>query len=399
MKKFVKAMAVVCSLALVACCFAGCGAGAKNYTSGNTTFVIGASGPLTGGAGVYGQGVKNGAQMAVDEINEKGGLNGVKFSLEMMDDKNDASNVSVNFSTLLEKGMQVSLGCVTTNPCLEFKNLSKDENVFFITPSASNDKVPEYDNAYQMCFADGNQGKAAAEYVKGTYAGQTIGVLYKSDDAYSTGILELFKQTIGSDVKLVEASFQGENVTSFDSQINTLKDCKFIFMPIYYTPASQFMAQAKNTIAADAVYYGCDGLDGIDNIKGFDIYTIPQEISYLSHFNSKATEGPASEFVKKYIAKYGADTLNQFGASAYDCVYAIYDAMKQAGDKVTGVTMSASDLCEVLKGVFNGGFKFTGVTGEYKDGVQSSITWESNGFVNKSAVKYVVKAAGATKAN
>ena len=95
----------------------------------------------------------------------------------------------------------------------------------------------------------------------------------------------------------------------------------------------------------------------------------------------------------------GADTLNQFGASAYDCVYAIYDAMKQAGDKVTGVTMSASDLCEVLKGVFNGGFKFTGVTGEYKDGVQSSITWESNGFVNKSAVKYVVKAAGATKAN
>ena len=159
MKNFVKAMAVVCSLALVACCFAGCGAGAKNYTSGNTTFVIGASGPLTGGAGVYGQGVKNGAQMAVDEINEKGGLNGVKFSLEMMDDKNDASNVSVNFSTLLEKGMQVSLGCVTTNPCLEFKNLSKDENVFFITPSASNDKVPEYDNAYQMCFADGTRVK------------------------------------------------------------------------------------------------------------------------------------------------------------------------------------------------------------------------------------------------
>lgn len=394
MKKLVKVLAVVCMLALVAGCFAGCG-GANNYTAQNTTFVIGASGPLTGSAGVYGQGVQNGAQMAIDEINEQGGLNGVKFSLEMMDDKNEASNISINFSSLLEKGMQVSLGCVTSNPCLEFKTLSKDENVFFLTPSASSDSVPEYDNAYQMCFADGNQGKAAGDYVKSTFAGQTIGVLCKSDDAYSTGILNQFKDTVGDTVKLVEASFQGENVTSFDSQISTLKDCKFIFMPIYYTPASQFMAQAKNTVAADAVYYGCDGLDGIDNIPGFDITTIPQEISYLSHFNSKATEGPAAEFVKKYVAKYGTDTLNQFGASAYDCVYAIYGAMKAAGDKVTGVTMSASDLCEVLKEQFNGDYTFTGITGEYKDGVQSSISWESSGYVNKSAVKYVVKASTA----
>lgn len=393
MNKFKRFVAGAMATVMVVASFAGCGL-SKNYTSKNTTYVIGASGPLTGGAAVYGQGVKNGAQMAVDEINENGGLNGVKFSLEMLDDKNDASNVSVNFSSLLEKGMQVSLGCVTTNPCLEFKTLAKDENVFFMTPSASADSVPEFDNGYQMCFADGNQGKAAAEYVKSEYPGQTIGVLYKSDDAYSTGILKQFKENIGTSVKLVEASFQGENVTSFDSQINTLKDCKFIFMPIYYTPASQFMVQAKNTVAADAVYYGCDGLDGIDNIKGFDIKSIPQEVSYLSHFNSKATEGPAAEFSKKYTAKYGADTLNQFGAAAYDCVYAIYDAMKEAGDKVTGVTMSATDLCEVLKDVFKGGFKFTGVTGEYKDGVQSSMTWENNGYVNKTAVKYVVKAAG-----
>lgn len=393
MKTFTKVMAMAAVAAMFLFAFAGCG-GETNYAADNTEFIIGASGPLTGGAGVYGQGVKNGAQMAVDEINAAGGLNGVKLKLEMLDDKNDASNVSVNFSSLYEKGMQVSLGCVTTNPCLEFKTLAKEENVFFMTPSASNDKVPEYDNGYQMCFADGNQGKAAAEYVKSTYAGQTIGVLYKSDDAYSTGIMEQFRENIGSDVKLVETSFMGETVTSFDSQINTLKDCHFIFMPIYYTPASQFMAQAKNTIPANTVYYGCDGLDGIDTIPGFDITTIPQEVSYLSHFNSNATEGPAKEFADKYVAAYGADTLNQFGAAAYDCVYAIYGAMKEAGDKVS-VTMSASDLCEVLKSVFNGGYTFTGVTGEYKDGQQSSMTWESNGYVNKSAVKYVVKASDA----
>lgn len=395
MKRTMKIMAAVLSLVLVATCFAGCG-GSTNYAANNKNFIIGASGPLTGGAAVYGQGVQNGAQMAIDEINAAGGLNGVNLQLEMMDDKNDASNISINYSTLYEKGMQVSLGCVTSNPCLEFKTLAKDDNVFFLTPSASNDQVPEFDNGYQMCFADGNQGKAAAAYVNGVYGGQTIGVLYKSDDAYSTGILEQFKANLSKDITLVEASFQGETVTSFDSQINTLKGCNFIFMPIYYTPASQFMVQAKNTVAANAIYYGCDGLDGVDSVKGFDIYSIPQEVSYLSHFNSKATEGPAAEFVKKYTEKYGSETLNQFGASAYDCVYAIYNAMKQAGDKVN-VTMSASDLSNVLKEVFNNGFTFTGITGEYKEGKQSSISWESNGFVNKSAVKYVVKAAGAKK--
>ena len=105
----------------------------------------------------------------------------------------------------------------------------------------------------------------------------------------------------------------------------------------------------------------------------------------LSHFNSKATDGKAKEFIDKYTTKYGTDTLNQFGASAYDCVYAIYEALKAAGDKVnTG--MSASEICTVLRGEFNGGFTFSGVTG-------SNITWNASGYVEKAAVRYIVKEA------
>lgn len=403
MKTLKKVAAAVLAAAMLTACFAGCGNKkdtGKNYASGNTEFVIGTTGPLTGGASVYGTAVQNSAQMAVDEINAAGGLNGKNFKLVMMDDKHDASTVATNYASLIESGMQVSLGTVTTGPGLEFKNLAHNDNVFFLTPSASGDDIPEFDNAYQMCFADGNQGAASAQYVNENLKGQTIGVLYKSDDAYSTGILDQFKSNLDKSIKLVEASFMGETVTSFDSQVNILKDCKFIFMPIYYTPASQFMVQAKNVIAADAVYYGCDGLDGIETgVKGFDIYTIPQEISYLSHFNSKATEGPAAEYIKKYVEKFGGETLNQFGASAYDCVYAIYGAMKKAVDdgKDIAVTISASDLSDILKDVFNGGYTFTGVTGEYANGQQSSISWEKNGYVNKSAVKYIVKAAGAKK--
>lgn len=388
MKKFVSFALALMMLAAAAFTFASCGAKKTNYAANNTEFYIGVSGPLTGGAGVYGQAVKNSAQMAVDEINAAGGLNGVKFKFVMMDDVHDASNVATNYTTMYEAGMQVSLGCVTTKPCLEFKTLSHEDNVFFMTPSATADAVVEYDNAYQMCFADEKQGVTAAQFVSENYKGQTIGMLYKSDDEYSTGIRKQFLASLDKSITVVEASFSGETVASFASQIATLKDCKFIFMPIYYTPASQFMTEAKNDVAADAVYYGCDGLDGIDTaVKGFDISTIPQEVSFLSHFNSKSTEGASGEFIKKYTEKYGSDSLSQFGAAAYDCVYAIYGAMKEAGDKIS-VTSSASDICDALKDVFNGGFTYSGVTG-------TNIKWTSEGFVSKTALKYIVKESDA----
>ena len=344
--KLTKAFAVILALVFCLSAFAAC-SGPVNYAENNTEFVIGVSGPLTGGAAMYGIAVANAAQMAVDEINAAGGLNGVKFKLVAMDDKHDATLISTNYSALYEGGMQVSLGTVTTAPGLEFKNLSADDNVFFLTPSASGDDIPTNPNGYQMCFADGNQGKVAAEFVNANYKGQTIGAFYKSDEAYSKGIYDQFKANLDASVTVVETNFTDANTSDFSTQIDTLKNCGFIFMPTYYTPASLFMTQAKDILAADAVYYGCDGFDGIDTIDGFEITEIPQKVTMLSHFNSKATDGMAKEFIDKYVARFGADTLNQFGASAYDCVYAIYGAMKKAMDegKDIPVTISASDLC------------------------------------------------------
>ena len=390
--KLTKAFAVILALVFCLSAFAAC-SGPVNYAENNTEFVIGLSGPLTGGAAMYGIAVQNAAQMAVDEINAAGGLNGVKFKLVAMDDKHDATLISTNYSALYEGGMQVSLGTVTTAPGLEFKNLSADDNVFFLTPSASGDDIPTNPNGYQMCFADGNQGKVAADFVNANYKGQTIGAFYKSDEAYSKGIYDQFKANLDASVTVVETNFTDANTSDFSTQIDTLKNCGFIFMPTYYTPASLFMTQAKDILAADAVYYGCDGFDGIDNIDGFDITAIPQKVTMLSHFNSKATDGMAKEFIDKYVARFGADTLNQFGASAYDCVYAIYGAMKKAVDegKDIPVTISASDLCEILKEQFNGGYTLAkGVTGE-------NIKWETTGYVNKGAIQYVIKEANAAE--
>ena len=390
--KLVKMLALVLTLALCIGLVAGCAesdSGATNYAANNTEYVIGVSGPLTGGAAVYGTAVYNSAQMAVDEINAAGGLNGIKFRLEARDDMHDATKIATNYSDLLEGGMQLSLGTVTTAPGLEFTNLSAEDNVFFLTPSASGDDIPANANGYQMCFADGNQGKVAAEFVNANLAGQTIGVFYKSDEDYSRGIFDQFKANLDASVTTVETSFSDANATDFSAQIDTLKDCSFIFMPIYYTPASVFMTQAKGILRDDAVYYGCDGFDGLESADGFDIAAVPQKITMLSHFNSKAEDGAAKVFIDKYVEKYGTETLNQFGASAYDCVYALYGAMQAAieAGKEIPVTISASALCEILKEQFNGGYTYeNGATGD-------AIKWESTGYVNKEAIQYVIKEA------
>lgn len=365
------------------------------------TIKIGLTGPLTGGAAVYGTAVRNAARLAVHEINAAGGLKvgdkNILFSLEMLDDVHDATKVPGLYGELKKKGMQVSLGTVTTKPGLEFANLSKEDNLFFITPSATGDDIPANANGYQMCFADSNQGTEAAKWFNENYMGKTVGVFYKSDDEYSKGIYDNFKANLDASFNLDAhtATFQGEAAT-FDSQIQILKNCEVVFMPIYYTPASQFMTQANNTQNSIAVYYGCDGFDGIDAIEGFDINTVKQEVSYLSHFNSNAKEGPAKKFIDKYNETFDSskEPINQFGASAYDCVYAIYEALKVAvanGKTVDGST-SASDMCNILTEVFQSdSFEFRGITGKTVGDELSHIQWNDNGTVAKEAIKYVVK--------
>ena len=196
---------------------------------------------------------------------------------------------------------------------------------------------------------------------------------------------------------IAKASFKGEEA-DFNQQLQSLIECDVIFMPIYYTPASQFMTAGKGKIKSDAVYFGCDGLDGIESIRGFDISSISQEISYLSHFNSSASDGAAAELIQKYNSVYDAKTepINQFGASAYDCVYAIFEALKEAkaeGKTIDGST-SPRGISSILTSKFSTGFTFSGVTGRADENGKSYISWSPLGFVNKEAVKQVVKEVG-----
>ncbi len=378
--------------------------GNKNYAKNNETIKIGVSGPLTGGAAKYGVAVKNSAQMAIDEINAAGGLDGMMFELLALDDEHKKENVTTTYSSMYENGMQISLGTVTTAPGLEFKEMSNDDNVFVLTPSATGDAIVEYANAYQMCFSDSNQGTASAEVFNRDYAGKKIGVFYKTDDEYSKGIYDKFMAAIDQsfkDMGIVEASFNGDGL-DFSTQATLLKDCDVIFLPVYTGPAAALMNKGVGTIKDDAVYYGCDGLDGVEAEFGGLAKMeaiVPQAVSYLSHFNTGAQSGPAYEFVNKYNEKYDEEKepVNQFGAAAYDCVYAIFEALKvaKANGKKFDTTTSASDYCEILKEVFNSdSFVYYGITGNTDDGNKAAISWDASGLVNKEAVSYPVKAQG-----
>ena len=386
-------MAVGSMLTLASC-------GEKNYAKNNETIKIGVSGPLTGGAAKYGVAVKNSAQMAVDEINAAGGLDGMMFELLALDDEHKKENVTTTYSAMYEAGMQISLGTVTTAPGLEFKELSYEDNVFALTPSATGDGITEHENTYQMCFSDSSQGTAAAKVFNEEYKGKKVGVFYKTDDEYSMGIYENFMATLDAGFKadLVAAPFNGDSL-DFSSQVELLRNCDVVFLPVYTGPAAALMKKGADTLKADAVYYGCDGLDGVEAEFGSmdEFMKIPQEVSFLSHFNTNAPEGtPAAEFVAKYNARFDEEKepVNQFGAAAYDCVYAIYAALKtaKANGKEFDTTTSASDFCEILKEVFNSdSFVFHGITGKCEGNNKSTITWSADGLVNKAADKYVVK--------
>ena len=219
-----------------------------NASSGDT-FKIGVIGPLTGGASAYGTAVLYGAQVAANEINAAGGINGYQVEIVSADDENDAQK-SVNcYNTLKDKGMQILAGTVTSNPCIAVADYTKQDNMFQITPSGSAEKCIANDNVFRTCFADPEQGTLSADYMSENKLGKKVGIIYDQSDSYSSGIHDAFVKEAkkdGLDVVSDEA-FNADNKTDFSVQIQAAQDAgaDILFLPFYYTEASLVLQQAK----------------------------------------------------------------------------------------------------------------------------------------------------------
>lgn len=368
-----KVLAFVLALALAVCGLTACSAKKNDgYTSENTEYVIGATGPLTGDASSYGISVQQGAQLAIEEINAAGGLNGVNFRLDMRDDKADAGEAQRAYLSLYEAGMQVSLGSVTSASCEAFGTKAAEDGLFFITPSASAASVIETgDTAFRVCFGDPDQGTLAAEELTSKF--KKIGAIYDTSDPYSSGIYEAFKAKMAElNVSYIEQSFDKENKRDFSTQVSALKDCDVIFLPIYYTEAG-LIAKTCAAKGCDAVLFGCDGLDGV--ATQIDA-SVKNKVKYITPFDVNSTDAQVSKFVSAYKAKY--NTLpDQFAADGYDAVCVIYNAMKKAG--VNDVKIDAASLGEIMvETVTASDFSYQGVTGK--------MTWDASGACNKVPV-------------
>ena len=379
-----KTLSVLLAGAMLAGVLAGCGGGNTNEGgSGDaeaTAFKIGGTGPLTGGAAIYGNAVKNGAQIAVDEINAMGGI---QFELSMQDDENDPEKAANCYNKLKDWGMQISLLSTTSKPAEAISVNHNEDRIFGLTPSASSVAVTDgKDDVYQMCFIDPDQGTTAADYIADNGLGSKIAIIYKNDDVYSTGIYETF--VAESAVKGLEVvsvtTFTDATSNDFSVQLNDAKNngADLVFLPMYYQPASLILNQA-NTMGLGIKFIGVDGMDGILTLENFDT-SLAEGVMLLTPFNPSSEDERTQNFVQKYQEQFG-DVPNQFAADAYDCVYAYKQALEAAG---ATPDMSAEELCDLMIQQFST-MTFDGLTG-------TGATWDaSTGRVSKIPTGVVIQ--------
>ena len=356
-------------------------AAGESTAASSEVFKIGGIGPVTGAAAVYGLAVKNGAQIAVDEINADGGINGYQIDFQFQDDEHDAEKSVNAYNTLKDWGMQMLMGTVTSAPCVAVADKTMADNMFQITPSGSSVECAQNPNVFRVCFSDPDQGVASATYIAENKLADKIAVIYDSSDVYSSGIYERFASEAanhGLDIVAAEA-FTADSNKDFSTQLQKAKDAgaDLVFLPIYYTEASLILNQA-NTMGYAPKFFGCDGMDGILQVDNFDT-KLAEGLMLLTPFAADADDELTQKFVTAYKEKYG-ETPIQFAADAYDAIYAIKAAAEEAG--ITPET-SVSDTCDKMKEAM---LKITvnGLTGE-------NMTWTEDGEPHKApkAVKVV----------
>ena len=348
--------------------------------SAEQTLVIGGTGPLTGDYATYGTSVRNGATLAAEEINEAGGVNGILFDVKMEDDQADPEKAINGYSILVDEGMQVSLGAVTSGACLSLIEEAQVDGMLVITPSASQKECVQYDNCFRVCFTDPMQGVYAADFISDNAIATKVAIIYDKSNDYSVGIHDNFVSRageVGIDV-VTDQAFTSQSNIDFSVQLQAVKDsgAELVFLPIYAQEAAYILTQAKSA-GIEATFFGCDGLDGILTKIGEGNTDACEGVMLLTPFAADAQDEKTVNFTTKYKEQFG-ETPDQFAADAYDAVYAIKAAMEQAG--ITD--LDDPDLNEKL---------ISAMTEITVEGVTGTITWDAEGEPSKSATAVVIK--------
>ncbi|SHH90283.1 ABC transporter substrate-binding protein [Clostridium intestinale] len=327
MKK--KILSALMATAVMGSVLAGCSKSSAN----SDTINIGAIGPLTGPASTYGQSVKNGAELYLEQVNADGGIDGKKLSLLFEDDEANADKAIQAFNKLVDNDkVPVILGAVTSGATNAVAPQATSRSIPMLTPTATEPNITKNGGefVFRGCFVDSFQGVALADYATSKLSKKTAAVLYNKDSDYSKGIADAFKKEFESKGgKVTEFLTYNEGDKDFNAQLTKIKgtNSDLLVLPDYYTQVGTVAKQARD-MGIQSQLLGGDGWESEELTKLGG--TAVNGALYLNHYYSGDSASVVADFVKAYKAKYNAEP-DAFAALAYDSTKVIVEAIKSAG--------------------------------------------------------------------
>ena len=347
-KKSLRLACAVLGTALLGSVFAGCG----SKESGDT-IKVGANFELTGNVANYGNATIEGLQLAIDEANEAGGINGKKIELVSVDDKSEAAE-SINAATKLisDDDVKIIVGPATTGLVLAETQTATDAKVPIIAPCATspeatveNGKVKPY--VFRSCFIDPQQGEVMATFAAKDLKAKTAVIYVDNSSDYSKNLGKVFKEKFeaaGGKVVMEEAFLQKDQ--DFKATLTKLKtaNADVMFVPAYYEEVGKIVKQAREMGINSAIL----GTDGWDDTKVVDIAGADalNNTFFSTHYSEKDAE--VQGFIEAYKKKYNR-APNVFAALGYDAGKMLVDALKRAGSGDTEKIREALEATKDLK--------------------------------------------------
>ncbi len=364
-----------------------------NVATTNTgdTIKVGVYGDLTGQTSSFGQSTKNGIELAVEEINNGGGVNGKKIQLVVEDDQGRPEQAKTVVSKLINQDkVQAILGEVASTNSLAAAPVAQEAKIPMITPSSTNPKVTEVgDYISRVCFIDPFQGSVMAKFAANTLKAKTAAILGDVNSDYSKGLTQFFEEEftkLGGRVLAKEAYTQTD--PDFKGQLTKIRNLNpdVIYIPGYYGQVGIIAKQARELDMNMPLLGG----DGWDSPEIWKLGGAALKNTYIS--NHYSAENPAPEiqnFVRAYKAKFNVKP-DSLAALAYDAAKVLADAIKRAGG-----TDSAK-----LKDAINSTSNFPGVTGTItldsgRNAVKPAVVLELDPAAAKFKFKETIAPEGA----
>lgn len=357
--KFVAASAA----AVMALSLAGCSGGSVDDSSSSSakasgdSITIGTVTTNSGTAAAYGEAEVKGFELAVSEINAKGGINGKKVKLESMDDKGDATEASNAYNKLAgDNNVLAVAGPTISATTAAVAPLADQSELVTIAPAATSDSIETGNYLFRTCFKDSYQGEVAARFAAENLKVKKVAVLYGTGDPYSSGVGEAFAKAaekLGLEVVDKESSSSADD-TEYSAQLQKIQasGAELLYAPYYYSVAGPYIIPQARSVGFEGYVMGPDGYDGLKLTGDKSQYN---KTYYTTHYSADDnTNTKVQDFIKSYKSKNNAEP-NTFAALGYDTIYMIKQAIEKAGENAT-----REDVRNAVAGM-----TFDGVTGKF----------------------------------